>query len=50
MAHGVELIPLGIAVSRFALTSPNDSPLVQVPLPGFSKVAHTQYYSAYTRC
>ena len=48
--HGVELIPIGLAVSRFALTSPNDSPLVQVPLPGFSKVAVTQYYSAYTRC
>jgi hypothetical protein len=48
--RGVELIPLGLAVSRYALTSPNDSPLVQVPLAGFSWVAHTQYYSVYARC
>ena len=50
MQHGVELIPLGLAVSRLALTSPNDSPLVQVPVLGFTKVAVTQYYSAYARC
>ena len=50
MQRGVELIPLGLAISRYALTSPNDSPLVQVPLPGFTQVAVTQYYSAYARC
>ena len=37
-------------IDFYALTSPNDSPLVQDPLPGFSKVAVTQYYSAYARC
>jgi hypothetical protein len=50
MQHGVELIPLGLAVSRLALTSPNDSPLVQVPVLGFSWIAHTKYYAAYARC
>jgi hypothetical protein len=50
MQHGVALYPLGLAVSRYALTSPNDSPLDQVPLTGFSWITSTQYYSAYARC
>jgi len=48
--HGVALYPLGLAVVRYALTSPNDSPLDQVFLPGFRVIAHTQYYAAYGRC
>jgi hypothetical protein len=50
MQHGVALIPLGLAVSRLAVTSPADSPLVQVELPGFVWITHTQYYAAYARC
>jgi hypothetical protein len=48
--HGVALYPLGLAVIRYALTSPNDSPLDQVPLAGFKLIAHTGYYAAYARC
>jgi hypothetical protein len=48
--RGVALYPLGLAVVRYALTSPNDSPLDQVGLPGFHVIAHTQYYAAYARC
>jgi hypothetical protein len=48
--HGVALYPLGLAVIRYALTSPNDSPLDQVPLPGFRVIARTSYYAAYARC
>ena len=48
--HGVALYPLGLAVVRYALTSPADSPLDQVPLPGFSLIARTRYYAAYARC
>jgi hypothetical protein len=48
--HGVALYPLGLAVIRYALTSPNDSPLDQVPLAGFQLIAHTGYYAAYARC
>jgi len=50
MAHGVALYPLGLAVVRYALTSPADNPLDQVPLRGFRWLATTQYYSAYGRC
>ena len=48
--HGVAIYPLGLAVVRYALTSPNDSPLDQVPLSGFQLIAHTRYYAAYSRC
>jgi hypothetical protein len=48
--HGVAIYPLGLAVIRYALTSPNDSPLDQVPLAGFQLIAHTRYYAAYARC
>ena len=48
--RGVALYPLGLAVVRYALTSPNDSPLDQVGLPGFHVIARTQYYAAYARC
>jgi hypothetical protein len=48
--HGVALYPLGLAVVRYALTSPADSPLDQVPLPSFSLIGRTRYYAAYARC
>ena len=48
--HGVALYPLALAVIRYALTSPNDSPLDQVPLPGFHVIASSTYYAAYARC
>ena len=47
---------VGIYVtSRFALfkhafTSPNDSVLIQVPPPGFTRVKVTPFYSAYVAC
>ncbi|HEX4033343.1 MAG TPA: hypothetical protein VHX66_02780 [Solirubrobacteraceae bacterium] len=52
--HGVALYPLALAVARYALTSPQDSPLDQDPTTltplGFHWVANTQYYAAYARC
>jgi hypothetical protein len=48
--HGVAIYPLGLAVVRYALTSPADNPLDQVALPGFSVIARTNYYAAYARC
>jgi hypothetical protein len=52
--HGVALYPLALAVARYGLTSPNDSPLDQDPTTltqlGFHFVANTQYYAAYARC
>jgi hypothetical protein len=45
--HGVALYPTGLAVQRQALVDPSDNPLDQVPLPGFKRVAYTQYYGAY---
>ncbi len=48
---GVALYPLGLAVIRYALTSPADSPLDQVwPLPRFRLITNTEYYAAYGRC
>jgi hypothetical protein len=48
--HGVALYPLALAVNRYALTSPNDSPLDQVRLPNFHVIARSRYYAAYGRC
>jgi hypothetical protein len=48
--HGVAIYPLGLAVSRYGLADPNDSPAVQVTYPGFTKIAHTAYYAAYANC
>jgi hypothetical protein len=48
--HGVAIYPLGLAVSRYGLADPNDSPLVQVASqfdPGFHLIAQTDYYAAY---
>ncbi len=50
MQYGVALYPTGLAVSREALVDLNDNPLDQVPLAGFVRVAHTEYYGAYVRC
>ena len=50
--YGVALYPLGLAVSRLGIVDATDNPLDQDPttLPGFTKIAQTQYYSAYARC
>jgi hypothetical protein len=50
MQHGVALYPTGLAVQREALVAADDNPLDQVPLAGFVRVAHTQYYGAFARC
>jgi hypothetical protein len=38
------------AIFKHALTDPADSPLVEVPKPGFERVAVSRYYAAYVRC
>ena len=48
--HGVALIPLGLAVSRYALVSPADNAQDQIPIRGFKWIVTTQYYAAYERC
>jgi hypothetical protein len=48
--HGVAIYPLGLAVSRYGLADPNDSPAVQVTYPGFTKIASTEYYAADANC
>jgi hypothetical protein len=48
--HGVAIYPLALAVSRYGLADPNDSPFVQVNMLGFVKVANTPYYAAYADC
>jgi hypothetical protein len=57
MQHGVAIFPLALAVARYGLADPNDSPFVQIPtvgflkgLPAFVKLAHTPYYAAYASC
>lgn len=50
IARGVALYPTGLAVQRQALVGNTDNPLDQVPLPGFHRVATTQYYGAYVNC
>jgi hypothetical protein len=48
--RGVAIYPLGLAVNRYGIADPNDSPLVQVHYAGFAKIASTQYYAAYASC
>jgi hypothetical protein len=48
--HGVALYPTGLAVAREALVDATDNPAEQVPMPGFVRVATTQYYGAYVNC
>ena len=55
--HGVAIYPLALAVARYGLADPNDSPFVQVPTagfltgaPAFIKLANTPYYAAYASC
>jgi hypothetical protein len=50
MRRGVALYPTGLAVERQALVDNSDNPLDQEPLPGFDRVAWTQYYGAYVHC
>ena len=50
MQNGVAIYPLALAVARYGLADPNDSPFVQVPMTGFVKVADTPYYAAYANC
>jgi hypothetical protein len=50
MQRGVAIYPLALAVARYGLADPNDSPLVEVPPAGFVRVAHTSYYAAYANC
>ena len=44
------LYALGLAQVRYALVEPTDNPLDEVPLRGFKRIAHTDYYAAYARC
>jgi hypothetical protein len=48
--YGVALYPLGLAVIRYALVSGADDALDQDPIPGWPRIAQTQYYAAYARC
>ena len=50
MQHGVAIYPLALAVARYGLADPTDSPFVQVNMPGFVKDANTPYYAAYSNC
>ena len=50
ISRGVALYPTGIAVFRQAIVDSTDDPLDQLPLPGFDRVATSQYYAAYVRC
>jgi hypothetical protein len=44
---GVALYALGLAVIRYGTVSAADDPLDQDPIPGWTQIAVTQYYSAY---
>ena len=52
------LAPTGVAIyvtSRFALfkhafTNPDDDPMIQVPPPGWRRVATSDFYAAYVNC
>jgi hypothetical protein len=44
-----------ISTSRFAIlaqawTNPFDDPRIQLPPPGFRRVATSRFYAAYARC
>jgi hypothetical protein len=47
--HGVAIYALNLALTRYALVTPADNPLDEVPLPGFQFVHATAYYAAYAR-
>lgn len=50
-AGGVQLIPHErLALFRQALVSETDDPVTVLPLPGYERVAVSDYYSAYVRC
>jgi hypothetical protein len=50
-AGGVQLIPhQRLALFRQALVSDTDDPVTVLPLPGYQRVAVSDYYSAYVRC
>ena len=48
--HGVAIYALNLALTRYALVTPADNPLDEVPLRGFTYLTHTSYYSAYANC
>jgi hypothetical protein len=48
--HGVALYALQLVFTRYALATPGDNPLDQVPIRGFTRIATTTYYAAYARC
>jgi hypothetical protein len=48
--HGVALYPVGLAVATEALVDSTDNPLEEEPMPGYVRVATTQYYGAYVNC
>jgi hypothetical protein len=48
---GVQIIPhQRLALFRQALVSETDDPVTVLPLPGYQRVAVSDYYSAYVRC
>ncbi|MET0602108.1 MAG: hypothetical protein ABW167_08990, partial [Baekduia sp.] len=50
-AGGVQLIPHErLALFRQALVAETDDPFDNLPLPGFRRLAFTDYYAAYVRC
>ena len=48
--HGVAIYALNLALTRYALVTPADNPLDQVPLRGFNRIFFTSYYAAYANC
>jgi hypothetical protein len=50
-AGGVAIVPnQRLALFRQALVSDNDDPVTVLPLPGYRRVAVSDYYAAYVRC
>ncbi|HWT93898.1 MAG TPA: hypothetical protein VN238_12925 [Solirubrobacteraceae bacterium] len=50
-AGGVQIIPHErVALFRHALVNDTDDPVTVIPLPGFQRVAVSEYYAAYVRC
>jgi hypothetical protein len=50
-AGGVQIIPnQRLALFRSALVSDADDPVTVLPLPGYERVAVSDYYAAYVRC
>jgi len=47
----VQIIPnQRLALFRSALVSDADDPVTVLPLPGYERVAVSDYYAAYVRC